>query len=185
MKKLLFRGFIRHYVGIIFQKSVKNDDGTLKLKRAAITRIGPLVGLLIAISAFILGYYNDPSMSSEDSLLFLQVMGVCSALLGLMTLVLSVSKTIAGQDGISTYRLFVKRHISYEEIHQVTFTRLFGGCMELTGQGKKIRIPLDTRGFAEFYEMLKQQKPQLEFYAIEHELQKRTQLLESVGYRFS
>ncbi|WP_239617824.1 hypothetical protein [Cohnella mopanensis] len=179
----LIKKFVKHYTGVIYKSSVHNSQGELLLRRAAITRIGPLVGFLLALMALTLGYFEDPSMTSEDSLLLLQTMSGCLVILGLMTLALSVSRTVVDQDGVSSSRLFMNRRLSFDEMNQVTFTRLFGGCMELSGQGKKIRVPLDTSGFAVFFERLKQRNSQLELGEIELELEKRSKLLESLGYR--
>jgi len=184
MKRLLFKGFIKHYVGAIFKGAVKNDSGALLLKRAAITRIGPLTGFLFAVAALIFAYYSS-DLSTEERLPILQALGACSAILGLMAFTFSISRTIAGQDDVIAYRLFLKKKISYEEIRQAKFNRLFGGCMELSCPGKMIRVPLDTRGFSEFYELLKQRRPELDLASVDRELQERTRLLESVGYRFS
>ncbi|TVX95093.1 hypothetical protein [Cohnella terricola] len=183
LKLRLAKIIMKHYLGVIYKGSTYNSQGELLLRRAAITRIGPLVGFLLAVIALTLGYFQDPSMTSEDSLLLLQTMSGCLVILGFATLAFSVSRTVVDQDGVSSYRLFIGRRLSFDEINQVTFTRLFGGCMELSGQGKKIRVPLDTSGFAVFFERLKQRNPQLELGEVEHELQKRSKLLESLGFR--
>ncbi|MNJ70118.1 hypothetical protein D3C77_665400 [compost metagenome] len=67
-----------------------------------------------------------------------------------------ISRTVYGKDFVATHRLFKHKVIRMEDIVDISYTRLYSGCLVVHGrQGKELLIPADSTGFLDFYQMLR------------------------------
>jgi hypothetical protein len=171
---------MKSMLGLIFEPGKRNGRGELILRRTAGTWIFPLFGFLLAAIVFLLA--NDPSiMTTEEMRQAKQIMTGIMCFMGAMSVIMGVSTTVAAHDKVTTYRLFIRRSIRFEEIEEVSYIKPFAGCVVLRGARSSVRVPMDTRGFLEFYKQLKEHGLQAE--AVERELKNRANTLESVGHR--
>ncbi|KQO01092.1 hypothetical protein [Paenibacillus sp. Leaf72] len=181
MKTKLTRKLVIKMLGIIFKSGKRNTQGALVLKRATGMWLVTLIGFLLTATVFILG--NDPSTMSAEQIVFVQqFMGGGMAFFGLLSLALIVSKTVVTGESVTTHRLFIRKTVRFDEVQQVSYVKPFSGCVVLQSARGKVLIPMDTHGFAEFYEQLKKEQPQLQLDVVEHELNNRVNTLQSMGH---
>ncbi len=124
----------------------------MKLTRLATFRWFISIGFLFALLVLIMSPYIE--MSPEESRQFLLVIGGCSVVLGMCTLIVLVSKTVVTDSSVRTYLVIGSKSVDFEEIQSVGFTRFFGGQVILQGARSTVRVPLMSTGAAEFVEKL-------------------------------
>lgn len=142
-------------IEIAFKKGKRDKEGNLVLKRSKIVDVMAYIIILLPI-AFAVTAICTGSLADEDDLqTILIVMGVCTVVLELSGITLLISKTVVSREGITAYRITGKKHLDFIDVEDIRYTRFYGGCAVLAGNGIKIRVPMDTCGFQEFYEILK------------------------------
>lgn len=170
---------VKQLLGVAFKKAPRDVRGNIVLKRAKIVRFFPSVGFIIAMIALALTYFVDPGDPQEQAEI-LSYLHPIAALLGVFTLWFLVSKTLITKNGIVSYRLTGKKQLDFESIYSIEYTPIFSGCAVLHGDERKILIPLDTTGFSECLEILKDKLGPEKCTEITNELQKRSHHLNSL-----
>lgn len=140
--------------GAAFQKAPRDRQGNLILRRPALIQNSLLVGLVITLLALCSVFVIDDMASEKEQ--YLSIFVPCLLFFAFLYITMKVSKTVIGQDGVTTIRITGKKHIHFDQIEHVSYSPLFMGCAVLLGaNGAILRVPLSTTGFSEFYELLK------------------------------
>lgn len=164
-----------------FKKGIHNNFGNLILKRPKIVQFLPLVGFIFGIIPLCASIFTN-IYSADEKLQCLTILVPTVIVLGIINITFAISKTLIDNDGITTYRLYGKRHLDFNSIVSVEYTKMYMGCVLLKGTGIKLLVPLDTYGFSEFHEILKSKLGFEKCILIENEMKNRRKLLENYKY---
>lgn len=143
-----------HLSGVAQKKSIKDVNGDNVLRRAAITRVFPLIGLGIASAALLMNWLvdDDPQEKLEVSMMMVPV----SIFFLILYITMRISRSVYNQEFVSTHRIFKRKVLRMADIVDISYTRFYSGCLVIHGrQGEKLLIPVQSTGFLDFYQMLR------------------------------
>lgn len=142
-----------HLSGVAKKRSIKDVNGNNVLRRAAVTRVFPLVGLGIASAALLMNWLldDDPQEKLEVSMFMVPV----SIFFLIVYITMSISRSVYNQKFVSTRRIFKRKVLRMADIVDISYTRFYSGCLVIHGRhGEKLLVPVQTTGFLDFYQML-------------------------------
>lgn len=177
MKQILTRFLTKKLLKVPFKEGIHDQHGNLILKKPNSIRKFCLVWSIICSLGFCSEIFLNTCVGDEK-IAFLTLMAGSSILFGFLWIILEFCKTLIGKNNITGYRITGKKHLEFNTINSVSYTRFFGGCAVLRNNRVKLLIPFDTCGFYEFYEILSSNLGNEKCKDIEFQIQKRKNTLE-------
>lgn len=154
LERKLARSLSRHLSDVAQQKSTENPIGDRVLRRAAITRIFPIIALVITSAALIMNGLVDDD--PHEKLLRYALTGPSAAFFLFFLTAMWISRTVYNEEYLTTHRIFRHKELRLDDVTRISYTRMYSGCLVVHGRhGEKLLVPADTTGFLDFYEMLK------------------------------
>lgn len=154
LERKLARSLSYHLSDVAQQKSTEMPSGDKVLRRAAITRIFPLIGLGLASTALMMNALVDDD--PHEKLMGYAITGPIAAFFLILLTVMWISRTVYNEEYLTTHRIFRRKELRLDDVTGISYTRMYAGCLVVQGRhGEKLLVPADSTGFLDFYEILK------------------------------
>lgn len=151
LKRKLYKIFREKFIlQPAFEEAQKDKQGNGIIKKSKIISISGMIfsSIFIIGSILVREDFND----NFELLVLLVTMSIIFLILSLVAV---TSKVIYNTEGVTSHRLGFKRHLDYNSITSVNYSRIFGGSIVLKGVGIKIIVTFENKGFIDFFQVLK------------------------------